>query len=394
MEISDDEDDEWEVVKEKTPELILPFTRSQRLRRFPAKYKDCVATVKKLPHIPKEKTVISNSNVPPLATPTSASVVSEPEVALPQPEKALLAKTAANDFGIFRVWRKHPGTEPPKEDDSIYVNIPTFAYPFESPTTPAWWKGFGQLRNGLRKDGLCAPFKNASVMKLVRHYYTSFRDASIAGFNSFVKNVLKAPDFRLEDIPDNFDLRAELKKLDNTDDNSTSPFSTSAVWKEATVSIPLPAEGQVHESEATAPQLKVNGVLHRDIIEVIRLAFTHPDSESYHYTPTQAFWKPTPESKPERIYSEVYDSDAFWEEHERIMASNPPSDGIQTAVAAIMLYSDSTHLANFGSASLWPFYLYLGNQSKYERAQPSQYAAHHLAYIPYVSRQRRTPEYQ
>lgn len=40
------------------------------------------------------------------------------------------------------------------------------------------------------------------------------------------------------------------------------------------------------------------------------------------------------------------------------------------------------HLASFGNAALWPIYLFLGNQSKYIRAKPSAFAAHHLAYIP------------
>jgi hypothetical protein len=49
-----------------------------------------------------------------------------------------------------------------------------------------------------------------------------------------------------------------------------------------------------------------------------------------------------------------------------------------------MLWSDSTHLTSFGHALLWPLYLYLGGLSKYTRAKPSSFAAHHLAYIPKV----------
>jgi len=50
-----------------------------------------------------------------------------------------------------------------------------------------------------------------------------------------------------------------------------------------------------------------------------------------------------------------------------------------------MLWSDSTHLTSFGNTSLWPIYLYLGSLSKYTRAKPTSFAAHHLAYIPKVS---------
>ncbi|KIO00412.1 hypothetical protein M404DRAFT_49710, partial [Pisolithus tinctorius Marx 270] len=58
---------------------------------------------------------------------------------------------------------------------------------------------------------------------------------------------------------------------------------------------------------------------------------------------------------------------------------------LKTVVTAIMLWSDLTHLANFGHAALWPIYLYLGNQSKYVCAKPNSFAAHHVAYIPKLS---------
>jgi hypothetical protein len=57
----------------------------------------------------------------------------------------------------------------------------------------------------------------------------------------------------------------------------------------------------------------------------------------------------------------------------------------EVAIGAIMLWSDLTHLTNFGSAALWPIYLFFGNLSKYARGMPSTLAAHHLAYIPSVS---------
>ena len=58
---------------------------------------------------------------------------------------------------------------------------------------------------------------------------------------------------------------------------------------------------------------------------------------------------------------------------------------IGIAIIRLMFWSDATHLANFGSASLWPIYLFLGNLSKYIRSAPSTRSSHHLAYIPPVS---------
>ena len=50
-----------------------------------------------------------------------------------------------------------------------------------------------------------------------------------------------------------------------------------------------------------------------------------------------------------------------------------------------MLWSNSTHLANFGYVSVWPLYLYFGNLSKYFWGKPGSGASHHIAYIPSVS---------
>lgn len=73
------------------------------------------------------------------------------------------------------------------------------------------------------------------------------------------------------------------------------------------------------------------------------------------------------------------------EEHAWIQSCpRNPGCNLETVVAAIMLWSDSTHLASFGNAALWPVYMFIGNQSKYARAKPSSFAAHHLAYIPKV----------
>jgi hypothetical protein len=82
------------------------------------------------------------------------------------------------------------------------------------------------------------------------------------------------------------------------------------------------------------------------------------------------------------VFCEVYDSDAFIEENDKIQrALVPPDDPgckCEKAVAAIMVWSDATHLANFGMAKLWPIYLLLGNLSKYFRSLPNSGACQHI----------------
>ena len=42
-------------------------------------------------------------------------------------------------------------------------------------------------------------------------------------------------------------------------------------------------------------------------------------------------------------------------------------------IAGIMLASDATNLGPFASSNAWPVYIYFSNQSKYDRAKPTQH---------------------
>lgn len=59
-------------------------------------------------------------------------------------------------------------------------------------------------------------------------------------------------------------------------------------------------------------------------------------------------------------------------------------DDYERVVMPLMFWSNATQLANFGDASLWPIYLFFGNQSKYMCGKPSAGACHHITYIPKV----------
>ncbi|TBU39749.1 hypothetical protein BD309DRAFT_1083226 [Dichomitus squalens] len=63
----------------------------------------------------------------------------------------------------------------------------------------------------------------------------------------------------------------------------------------------------------------------------------------------------------------------------RVLGDTPDMEYV---VLLMLLWSDATQLSSFGSAALWPIYLYFGNLSKYFRGRPTEFMAHHLAYIP------------
>ena len=83
---------------------------------------------------------------------------------------------------------------------------------------------------------------------------------------------------------------------------------------------------------------------------------------------------------------EVYTSDAHIDAYNELQKQpNKPGCTLEKIILVLMFWSDSTQLANFGTAKVWPLYLFLGNLSKYFRSKPSSGACHHVAYIPSVS---------
>jgi hypothetical protein len=84
------------------------------------------------------------------------------------------------------------------------------------------------------------------------------------------------------------------------------------------------------------------------------------------------------------VYSELYDSDVFYDEHNNVQRapSNDRTCKREKVVAALMFWSDATHLATFGTAKMWPVYMHFSNLSKYIRLKPSSGATKHVAFIP------------
>jgi hypothetical protein len=201
-----------------------------------------------------------------------------------------------------------------------------------------------------------------------------------------VQNVLLASDFNRDDLK-GFRAAREAEHLDRSH-HTQSRFSADDGWIKSSVEIILPAEGVKHGSETLAPKFKVPGLVHRRLLHVIKAALQETLTKQFHLFPYQEFWEPSPGSPPERMYSELYTSDAFLAEHDKIHANCSGQDSgshTENVIVAITLWSDSTHLTSFGNASLWPIYLYVGNLSKYIRSKPTSNSAHHLAYIPKVS---------
>ncbi|KNZ76393.1 hypothetical protein J132_10503, partial [Termitomyces sp. J132] len=215
---------------------------------------------------------------------------------------------------------------------------------------------------------------------LMSWYYSS-KNLSLGALDCLVYNVISAPDFQHEDL-EGFSAIQENRHLDNEasdhlPENSESlPWLSSDVLRKPSVFLPLPFTHKSYKSEKHAPTIQI----HVDIIKSGAMDFA---AKWFHWHGFQLYWKPSENEPKQCVYGKVYTSDEFLELEKTIT----PVEGcnLEQVVLPLMFYLDSTYLANFGAASLWPVYMWFGNLSKYIHGKVGSFSAHHLAYLPSVS---------
>jgi hypothetical protein len=309
-------------------------------------------------------------------------------------------RTISDKYNMFRIYSHGRPNYTPDESTTIsdICDSPNIATNISS-ASRKWSSPWGLSADSISTTSAgisFAPFPNISIFRLMSWYYNSSNTKSLGELGKLVNDVILADDFQKEDFI-GFNASKESKRMDHPNrpgpthstsstsvgSNSSLPLLAKDGWISTSVFISTPCDGISHTSEHEAPKFEVKGLYYRRPLEVIKAAFSEPGAEKFHTTPFKSYWKPGPNEPEERIYSESYTADAFLDEYTKIR-TELPSGAPEPVIAGLMTYSDSTHLTSFGSASLWPIYLFIGNQSKYARAKPSSFAAHHLAYIPKV----------
>ncbi|KAJ8087428.1 hypothetical protein PM082_006258 [Marasmius tenuissimus] len=368
------------------PKVSVGTSRAGRQRFQPRYLQDYVPTLSvRLP------SVLPRPPTPPPPDPEPAGPPPNPPTPEPSPPpEPTRITTEPDEFGLYRVYSKYPAKIPDEEVGTEEV-CEGAGYQAKNRSNPLSIFGLSDPDF----EGIFAPFLNATVFRIMSWFYGPKNTKSIAGLDSLVNEVILADDFNREDLV-GFRTQRELERLDDYA-KPRSNLCPKDGWVEAEVCIRLPAE-DVEQKEEDAPEFPIPNVFYRKPLEIIKSAFQSDVAKKFHYVPFQQFWQPPPPSPndppppSQRIYSEIYNSDAFIQEYEKIQTqeyhnprpqSNDLNDPpIENAIAAMLWWSDSTHLTSFGDASLWPLYLFFGNQSKYDRAKPTTFSAHHTAYIP------------
>ena len=161
-------------------------------------------------------------------------------------------------------------------------------------------------------------------------------------------------------------------------------------WTSTLVSISVPFQpryGVPSPIGACACNYAVGEFHHRKLVLVIKEKIAGLDTmHQFHFEPYELLWHPPHLPEPICVQGELYNSPAFIDVHQDL--KNSPGESscdLPQVVAALMYFSNATHLTAFGSAKLWPLYQFFGNDSKYPRCKPTSHLCEHIAYFLTVS---------
>jgi Plavaka transposase len=334
--------------------ILTPATRTQKHCRIPATYDDVH------PEGPAPLTPIHDPVAPPM--PSICRVILHVRDCL---------RTGVNRFNLLREYLYRPSYDP---DHVVSLNeLSDYSTrravenkgDTDQPSNAPW------------------PFKNSSIYLLMEWMITGSNKKSIGEVDRLVKDVLCAKEFRVEDLH-GFSAQRENQRLD---DCSTDPVDSKLPlggdgWIESDVTISVPTG--LRDPSGKGLPFSIPGLHYRSLLATIKAALVDTTSQRFHFSPFKRIWK-HPDGSEERVFDEVYTSDAWLEAHNILQKQrNEPECKLEKVILGLMFWSDSTHLASFGTASVWPLYMYFANLSKYLRGKPGSGAAHHVAYIPSV----------
>ena len=353
-------------------------SRYGRICHLPLRYEDMEIDSHEigpgLSHIPTSKTLRQQEKERQQDFPSPTP----PHSPTPQVELEMF-KTGEDEFGRFRIYHQRPTSElsntpPPDHNDFAESGE---SYPGHPENVASGLRIPATFVAGL--SSLIDLFMNATVALLIQWFCSGTGQKSTADVQCLIDEVILHDDFKAEDLQ-GVKLAQELKKLDTFESSLEGQG-----WKKGSVKISVPCpKNKVSEDEAM--EFEVEGLLYQDLTSIIKIACQDEVTEPFHTTPFQEMWRPSDDTPPIRLYGEAYTSDEMISAYEEVQNIPPDPDypGVEHVVVELAPYSDGTMLAQFGTAFLWPLYIYFGNLSKYIRCQPSAHAAHHAAYFPSV----------
>jgi hypothetical protein len=211
-------------------------------------------------------------------------------------------QTMANLFGLFRKYQHRPTYDPdsavPSDDLTHAVPVTVTSTEDSIDTTPD-------------TSTSTPPSTNITTELQVLNWQNSGSELkSHAEVNRLVEEVLRHPDFTVEDL-NGFEAARENRKQDKEDEKTARLEG----FQEATVKIDVPSGDESIPSRI----FEFPGLQFRKLTTLIQSAFTSPLASKFHFSPFRLFHQTVSSNEEvvtERVYSELYNSEAFVKEHD------------------------------------------------------------------------------
>jgi len=271
---------------------------------------------------------------------------------------------------VFAVFRHYFSNRFPSHDPESEVVVSSSSNLVQSSMEPLAPSSYG-------------PYPNKSSFCLGEWYWNHGTQKTQKNFKELV-HIISDDDFQPSDIQSaNWDkINAKLTEDGDADDGEWADVDAGWTASPITISVPF----HRFTPNPGPRNFTVANFHHRSLLSVIREKLSDlNDSPHFHYEPYELLWQPSDKHDPVRIHGELYTSQAFIDAHNTLQESpGEPGCDLPHIVVALMFWSDSTVLANFGKAKLWPLYMFFGNESKYRRGKPSLNLCEHVAYFKTV----------
>ncbi|KIK22775.1 hypothetical protein PISMIDRAFT_11343 [Pisolithus microcarpus 441] len=225
------------------------------------------------------------------------------------------------------------------------------------------------------------PYPNEGVLRLGDWYWNQGAQKSRESFKQLIDIVRDSSFSPAVVAHTSWDAINDQLGHNQFDGNQPEWLEEDHGWKCLSVMISVPFHSRV--KDPGPKNYTVNGFYHHSLTSFIHEAVTNPAHvQHFHFVPYELWWWPAHRDHDVKVHGELFASTVFLEAHQELQDSpQEPGCDLPHVVAALMFWSDSTQLAQFGSAKLWPLYVFFGNESKYQRCQPSNHLCAHVAYF-------------
>ncbi|KAF7973294.1 hypothetical protein HWV62_15675 [Athelia sp. TMB] len=253
-----------------------------------------------------------------------------------------IIKTPCNVFGLVRQYFSHrlPTSDPESlitlnNLSSVHLTAQPGAHSGIPTETSASFK----------------PYPNKNSWLLGNWFWNGSTQKSHADFKD-LRSIIGDPEYSPSDIRDTkWDkINAEIgEAMTVMEEGHEEWLDEDKGWMKKRIKISVPFAKNM--ARAGSQEYSGADLYHRSLVDVLKERISNPHAGQHiHMEPFKLNWQPTPQHSEVRIHGEMYTSEAFLDAHEALQQSSPePGCELEKCIAAIMFWSDATHLTSFGN---------------------------------------------